>query len=341
MILKKISKRSKFIYAILLLVFIELAGTLGYMMIEGMRFLDALYMTVITIATVGFNEVHPLSDSGKLFTILLIITSMGVFVYAVSLITTLIVEGEFRNYFKDFRANSEIKKMKNHVIVCGYGRNGKQAVHELVAHKQQYVIIEEKHDVIAEASNSGNKYFIEGDATQDEVLLKAGIKNAKALICTLPIDADNLYVVLSARALNSELNIISRATYDSSEAKLLIAGANNIVMPDKVGGSHMATMVIKPDVVAFMQHISVSETTNANLEEIICDSIHPGLSEKSINDLNIRSLSGANIIGFKSVTGEFVVNPSPDTLVSRGSKLFVLGTFEQISKMKDLFIKGS
>lgn len=339
--MKKVLKKSKVIYAVLLLILIELIGTLGYMFIEQMSFLDSLYMTVITIATVGFNEIHPLSASGKIFTILLIITSMGIFLYAVSIITTSIVDGEFREYFKDYRANSEIKKMENHVIVCGYGRNGKQAVQELIAHHQQYVIIEEKHDVIAEASESGNKYFIEGDATHDEVLLKAGIANAKAMICTLPIDADNLYVVLSARALNPKLKIISRATNDSSEAKLIIAGANSIVMPDKVGGSHMATLVIKPDVVEFLQHISVYETANANLEEITCEDIHPDLSEKSINDLNIRSLSGANIVGFKSIEGEYVVNPPPETIVSKGSKLFVLGTPGQITKMKDIFKKGA
>lgn len=310
------------------------------MVIENMRFLDSLYMTVITIATVGFNEIHPLSDIGKLFTIFLIITSMGVFVYAISIITTSIVDGEFKEYFKDYRVNSEIRKMENHVIVCGYGRNGKQAVQELIAHKKQYVVIEEKHDVIADAASTGNKYFIEGDATHDEVLLKAGIKNAKALICTFPFDADNLYVVLSARALNPKLSIISRATNDSSEAKLLIAGANSVVMPDKVGGSHMATLVLKPDVVEFLQNISVYETANANLEEITCEHIHESLSNKPIKELNIRGLSGANIIGYKNTDGNFFVNPSPDTIVTKGSKLFVLGTPDQIQQMKELFRKG-
>ncbi len=324
----------------MLLAIVGITGTVGYMLIEDMSVLNSLYMTVITIATVGFKEIHPLSDAGKIFTIFLILTSMGTFLYAVSVITTSIVEGEFRNYFMDFRANSEIKKMKNHVIVCGYGRNGKQAAQDLHAHKHPYVVIEQKREIIAEASAEGNKYFIEGDATLDEVLVRAGIHEAKALICTLPIDADNLYIVLSAKALNQNLNIITRAASDSSEPKLRIAGANNIVMPDKVGGSHMASLVINPDVIEFMEHISIYETANANLEEIICNSIHPDLVEKSINELNIRGFSGANIIGFKSPSGEYIVNPSPDTVVSKGSKLFVLGTPEQIFKMKEIFKKG-
>lgn len=338
--MKNIPRKSKIIYSLLSLVFIELTGTLGFMLIEGMRLLDALYMTVITIATVGFNEIHPLSDGGKIFTIFLIISSMGVFVYAISLITTSIIDGEFREYFKDYRVNSEIRKMENHVIVCGYGRNGKQAVQELIAHKQQYVVIEEKRDVINDAASSGNKYFIEGDATQDEVLLRSGIKSAKALICTFPFDADNLYVVLSARSLNPNLKIISRATNDSSEGKLLIAGANSVVMPDKVGGSHMATLVLKPDVVEFLKHISVYETINANLEEITCEHIHSSLSNKPIKDINIHNLSGANIIGYKSTNGEFFVNPSPDVVLSKGSKFFVLGTAEQIQQMKNIFKNG-
>jgi len=311
-------------------------GTIGFKIIEEYNFLDSLYMTIITIATVGFKEIHPLTDGGKIFTILLILTSMGTFVYSISLITTSIVDGEFRRYFKDFRANSEIKKMENHVIVCGYGRNGKMAASELITHNKSFVVIEQTHSVINESENNSKIFFIEGDATEDDVLIKAGVKTAKALITSLPLDADNLFVVLSAKALNPKLKIISRASSESSEKKLKMAGADNIVLPEHVGGAHMAALVMKPDVVELLRHISVYETTTVNLEEIFCCDMHENFRNKTLAELDIRNKTGANIIGFKTSKGEFIINPLPETKMIPDAKLFVLGTPEQIHNMKNL-----
>lgn len=332
----RFSRLSKVRYALLLLFLIEIIGTAGYLLIEKYSLLDSLYMTVITVATVGFQELQPLSDTGKVFTMFLIITSMGTFLYAISVITTSIVDGEFRSYFKDFRVNSEIRKMENHVIVCGYGRNGKTAVTELTSHNQPYVVIEQNRTVITEAEENGKILFIEGDATRDEVLLKAGIKSAKSVITTLPIDADNLFVVLSAKALNQELKIISRATSDSSERKLKIAGADNVVLPEKVGGAHMAALVLKPDVVELLRHISVYETATVNLEEIYCRDMPEKFRNKTLAEIDIRNKTGANIIGFKTKQGKYIINPLPETQLIEDAKLFVLGTPEQIRKMKDL-----
>ncbi len=305
------------------------------MSIENCSFIDALYMTVITVSTVGFKEVHDLSGPGKIFTIFLIISSLGTFAYAVSIITTKFVEGQFSFYIKGYINKSAIKNMKNHVIICGYGRNGKQTVKELIALKLHFLIIEKDHELIINNSDK-NLNFIEGDATDDEVLKKAGIKNAKALISTLPDDADNLFVVLTAHSLNKDLTIISRAKNDSSDKKLRIAGADNIVMPEKIGGAHMAKLVARPDIVEFLEHLSVHSDAPTNLEEIVCSNLPRNLINHSISEIGIRAKSGANIVGFKTPKEEFILNPSPETIIMPDSKLFVLGTPEQIKSMKNI-----
>lgn len=225
--------------------------------------------------------------------------------------------------------------MKNHVIVCGYGRNGQQAVAELVASNCPMVIIDHNHAII-EKNQNDSLIFIEGDATENEVLLKAGVKNARALITTFPADADNLFVVLTARSLNPGLTIVSRATNDSSCKKLRSSGVNNVVMPEKVGGSHMVSLVLKPDIIEFIERLSVQGDSPTNLEEIICSNLPETYKNKTISELEIRAKSGANIVGFKTPQGEFIVNPNPDTKIISDAKIFVLGTPHQISRMKEI-----
>jgi voltage-gated potassium channel len=325
------------IYIPLLLLFlIVLIGVVGFMLIEHYNLLDAFYMTIITVATVGFNEVHPLSEAGRVFTSFLIITSFGTFAYAVSSITKYIVDGEFNLYFKNLQVNQAIEKLDNHVIICGYGRNGRQAAHVLKNHNQRFVVIESKKTVVNTLTHKFKDLIVEGDATQDEVLEKAGIGRARALITTLPEDADNLFIVLSARSLNAKLFIISRASDDNSDKKLKTAGANNVIMPDRVGGAHMASLVLKPDVMEFLDFITGQGTDNIKLEEITFDNLREEFRNKSMRDLEIRNKSGANIIGFKTANGEYIVNPSPDTKMIHDAKLFVLGTTEQIHKLKEL-----
>ena len=319
-----------------LLFVITLIGMSGYVFIEHYTLIDAFYMTIITVATVGFGVVHPLSDAGKIFTAFLIMTSFGIFAYSISLITRYIVDGEFQHFFKSYRMNNTIEKIENHVIICGYGRNGKQAAHVLKQHNQRFVVIEQKHEVVSSITHRFSHLLIEGNATDDEVLQKAGIARAKALITTLPTDADNLFIVLSARSLNANLTIISRASDDNSDKKLKTAGANNVIMPDKVGGAHMASLVLKPDVVEFIDYITAQGENNINLEEFTFTDLREELRNKTIADIDVRSKSGANIIGFKTDGGEFIVNPSPDTKIIPNAKLFVLGTNEQIKKLKEL-----
>lgn len=311
-------------------------GIGGFIVIEGYNFLDAFYMTIITVATVGFQEVHPLSGSGRLFTAFLIITSFGTFAYAVTSISKYIIDGEFNLYFKNLKLVTAIDKLDNHVIICGFGRNGRQAAHVLKKHDKRFVVIEQKKDIVTSINHKYSELVLEGDATLDEVLLKAGIKKAKALITTLPIDADNVFIVLSARALNANLTIISRASEDNSDTKLKIAGANNVIMPDKLGGAHMASLVMKPDVMEFVDFITGQGGDNIRLEEITFETLSPQFQNKTIKDLEIRNRSGANIIGFKKAGGEYVINPSADTQIIPNAKLFVLGTTEQIQKLKEM-----
>jgi voltage-gated potassium channel len=329
----------KLLTAILLFLLVLTFGVVGYSVIEGFRFLDALYMTVITVGTVGFKEVHELSDGGKIFTIILIITSIGIVTYTLSVVAAHFIEGNLRSVFRELKKKSGIKKMENHIIICGYGRNGRQAVAELKAHRRPFVVIDNKHDVVI-ANDDNTILIIEGDSTEDDVLLRAGVKTAKALITTLPNDADNLFVVLSARSLNPKLITVSRAADDSAERKLYKAGVNNVVMPERVGGAHMVSLVVNPDVVDFLDYISVHGKDETNLVEITCNCLSEKFRNKSIRELEIRIKTGANIIGFKTPDGEYTINPVPDTVLMPDSKLFVLGTPEQIRMMKEILLKG-
>lgn len=311
-------------------------GIVGFMLIEDYNFLDAAYMTIITITTVGFQEVQPLSDSGKIFTAFLIITSFGTFAYAITAITKYVADGEINHYYKFFKVNNAISKLNNHVVICGYGRNGKQAAMVLQSNNRQFVIIE-KSDTLVEQVKEHGFLCIQGDCTQDEILMKTGISNASALITTLPVDADNLFVVLTARSINPKLTIISRASNDHSDKKLKIAGANNVIMPDKIGGAHMASLVIKPDVIEFLDYITGQGGPNINLEEIVFSELPERLRNHTIKDLEVHNKSGANIIGFKTPEGEYIVNPPADTKIIPGAKFFVLGTPEQVLKLRELF----
>ena len=326
----------RFVVPVGILLALVVVGTIGYIIIDGYSLFDAFYMTIITVATVGYGEVAPLSTAGKLFTVFLIITSFGTFAYAVSSITRFVMDGEFNQLYKNKKLNAAIEKLTGHVIICGFGRNGRQAAHVLKKHNRRFVVVENSAVVTETITHKFSDLVINGDSTKDETLIKAGILRAKALITTLPIDADNLFIVLTAKHLNPDLIIISRASDDNSDTKLKIAGATNVIMPDRVGGAHMASLVMKPDVMEFIDFITAEGGDNINLEEIDFNTLSDGLHNKTLKDLEIRNKSGANIIGFKTAMGEYIVNPSADTKIIPQSKIFVLGTPEQIRKLKDI-----
>ena len=286
-------------------------------------------MTVITISTVGFREVHDLSPGGMIFTSFLIISSIGTVAYSISALTTYFVDGEYRNTFKAARLKKEIGKLKNHVIVCGYGRVGEMAVSELNDHDTTVVIIE-NDESRCDLLRQNGVLVIKGDATRDENLEKAGITTAKSLISTLPVDSENLYVILSAREKNSDMLLISRASQMNSVHKLRVAGADNVIMPDKVGGAHMASLVAMPDVVEFLDHISIQGSDSINLEEICMEQLPKNMKKSKLGEIIEHNRVGVNVVGLKRSNGEYEINPGAETELDGACKLFVLGTTEQI-----------
>ena len=329
-------------YSAFALFLIIIIGILGYWWLEDFSLVEAYYMTMITISTVGFEEVRPLSPSGMLFTAFLIIISFGIFAYFITNATRFVLDGEFRNFLKERKMEKELKNLKNHVIVCGFGRNGKQAVMNLLMHNEKVLVIENTEGVVEdemakELWKNRNFIHITGNAVHEEILLKSKIQTAKALITTLPNDADNLFIVLTAREFNKKLIIISRASEDHSDIKLKRAGATNVIMPDRVGGTRMAKLVSQPGVVEFFDALLLHTGVDVNIEEISCMSMNVDVEKKSIRELNIRAKSGASLIGLRTADNEFIFNPSPDIRLNSKDKLIVMGTPEQVQKLLDIF----
>ena len=327
---------SKINKTLFLVVTILSIGTIGYMMLSQYSFVDALYMTVITVTTVGFGELRPFSPEEKVFTIFLILTSITVFGYAVSAFSEYLVSGRLFEHFKQRKVEKQIANLKGHTIVCGYGRNGRQAILKLKNYNKKFVVVEEKKER-TEALDAQGILNINGDATIDETLLRAGIKNASNLITALPSDANNLFVVLTASQLNKKCKVISRASNESSYSKLKIAGASNVIMPDKLGGDHMASLVVTPDVIEFVDRLTIEGETTANLEEIAVDDLPKMYINETILDLDLRKETGCTVIGFIKPNQDYIINPEADCVLIEGSRLIVLGRPEQIIKLRQLF----
>ena len=300
---------------------IILTGIVGYMVIENASFVDSLFMTTISITTVGYGEVVPLSEPGKWFTIFLLITSWGTFAFAITRITQFVVSGEINKYFKTRKLMKDIARLDKHVILCGYGRNGHQAAQVLKAHDIPFIVIEKDEQLILKKIAEGDDILhLEGDGTDDDLLRLAGVERARALITTLPLDAENVFIVLSARSLNPDIQIISRASEATSVPKLKKAGANNVIMPDRIGGSHMATLVSKPDVVEFIDFLSGEQGQSIHMESVAYDDLPEDLKGKTLRDVMNWNKTGVNCIGIKDPLGKFLINPPDDTAVIKGMK---------------------
>lgn len=325
------SRTFRIAIALVFLVFV--IGLLGFHFIEGYGFIDSLYMTVLSVSTVGFEVIRPLSPQGKLFVSFLIIFSLGNFAFVGSSIVRFFLDGEFVKKLKTSRVSKRIEKLTDHVIICGYGRNGEQAALELTDHNHPFVIIERRENVITRIQEDPNLLFIQGDATNEEVLRTAGIDHARALIATTPNDADNMFVVLTARSMNPELTIISRASEIGSDVKLRRAGATNVIMPERMGGQRMARLVTQPDVVEFMEYILLQRNRDISIHEVNCRimaSLHRG---KTIGDLSLGKVTGTTIIGLKNGEGKYIFNPGSDYILGVHDQLFVLGSPEQVRNL--------
>jgi voltage-gated potassium channel len=231
----------------------------------------------------------------------------------------------------------ETRKMNNHVIICGFGRVGMQVATDIVSHKDEFIILERNEEVIDQYSVNDDFMFLKGNSTNDDILEKAGIRNARAIITCLPKDADNIYVVLAAREYNKNILIVSRASQNSAVSKLKMAGANNVIMPDSIGGSHMASLIANPDVMEFLDIIRVQGNRGANMESIAFEEFPTEFQNKTIGELESREITGVTIIGFKGEQGDYVINPPIETKLVQGSKIFVLGDATQIKKLVEYF----
>ncbi|MGB0175670.1 MAG: potassium channel family protein [Owenweeksia sp.] len=324
--------RKLYVTALILFILITV-GVVGFIVIEGYNLSEAIYMTILTLSTVGFNEVHPLSAAGRAFTSILIISSFGTFAYGISVISRSILTGELGQYLKQYRLEKNIENINDHTIICGYGRNGRRAAKKLKAYGQKFVVIENNENIIDQYLRDQNVLYLRGDATVDEVLEAAGARTARCILATLSKDADNLYVVVTVRSINPDVRIISRASSESAERKLKTAGAHAVVMPEGVGGAHMATLVVSPHIVEFLDFISIEGSSRINLEEIEVSQLTDGVEGVKIKDLQLRQKTGCSIIGLRTPEGEYRINPGGDLSLTHNSKLFVLGNPEEIKTL--------
>jgi voltage-gated potassium channel len=298
--------------------------------------IDAMYMTVITITTVGFGEVQPLDPETKIFTIFLILTSVIIVGYALTIITEYIISKNVISELKHKKMQKKIDALSNHIIICGFGRNGAQSAKKLRAHNRPFVVIESNKELIDKHENEGF-LFVWGNANDDEVLKAAGIERAECLISALPDDSDNVFVVLSARQMNQSMRIISRASLESSYSKLKFAGANNVILPDKIGGNHMASLVVVPDLLEFIHNLSIVGNSNINIEEIPVEKLYNTSDIKTIKDLELRKITGCNVIGYKDELGNYTINPEANQKLVPNSKVIVLGRPEQIQNLNSTY----
>ncbi|MGB0838416.1 MAG: potassium channel family protein [Flavobacteriaceae bacterium] len=320
----------------LIFLFVLLFGVAGFMFLVDYELVDAFYMTVITMSTVGFREVVALDTTGKIFTIFLIIFSVGAYAYLVAAVANYIANDRSFDELKKRNSLRKIKKLKGHTVVCGFGRNGRQAAMKLVNYNQTCVVIERDEDLKEEIESLGYLMIV-GDPTDDGVLEEANLEQASSLITSLPSDADNLFVVLSAKQLNSSLRIVSRASQETSVKKLKIAGADNVIMPDRIGGDHMASLLVTPDLVEFVSRISIEGDHTANLEEINVNDLPDTFIGKTIKELDMRQRSGCNVIGYIDGNENYVINPEPSQTLTANGRLIVLGNTKQIAELKSIF----
>ena len=326
-------QKKRLIYPIIAIFFVISYGTAGYVFFEGWNFLDSLYMTIITLTTVGYEEVHKLSEAGRMFSIVLMLSGVGTMFYVLTVAGRVIIEGEIRDILGRRKLTKKIENLKNHYIICGYGRMGKIVCREMVHSGSPFIVIEGNVDVLA-AMDKG-MLSLQGDATQDNILKDAGIERALGLISVLSTDADNLYVVLSARGLNPKLRIVVRASEEGVEQKLLRAGADKVISPYHLGGLRIAHTVIKPAVVDFIEFATKSGNLELQMEEIkVKGSSH--IVDRSLDECGLRKEMGIIIVAIKRKTGEMEFNPTSTSVIKQGDTLVAMGETKQLEALEAL-----
>ena len=317
--------------AVGLLALVLLGGVIGYVLIEGARPFDALYMTVITVGTVGFAEVIPLSDAGRAFTMALIFAGFGALIFALGTFIDFLVEGHLKGFLEGRRMATDIDRLQGHHIVAGTGRVGSVVARILAEENVPFVVVDNCIDCIDEA-RANSWLAVHGDATDEETLRAAGIERAHRLITALDTDADNLFVTVTAHAMNPDLFIVARSSHESSESKLRNAGANRVMTPNVLGGRRMATMALHPVVSDYLDLVTHGDSVEYRLQEV---EIGAGctFAGKDIRNSRVRDLTGVYILAVHSVVGGLNTNPVPETVMNVGDKLVVLGTTAQLNAL--------
>ena len=322
---------SKFIISIILLLVIISLGTAGYHLIEGMAYFDSFYMTMITISTVGFSEVKPLSTPGRLFTIFIIVSGISVLTYTLGQAVRVFVEGELRQILGRRKLEKQISKLREHYIICGFGRIGSTIAKELAAEHIPFIIIEQAPERI-EQIETLRYYYLNLDATADTTLIKAGLYTAKGLVTAVSSDADNVFIALSAKGLRPEIFILARASDTKNEDKLLRAGASRVVCPYQIGGRRMAEILQRPTVVDFIDNTMMHSELDLKMEEAIISPRSP-LIGKTLITSNIRQDFGVIIVAIKKVTNEMIYNPLPAEILEAGDVMVVIGKKDGLRRM--------
>ena len=331
--------QGKIIIALGLLIGLLVTGTVGYLLLENdnpirrWRVLDAIYMTVITLTTVGYDNME-MSDAGRIFTLFLLIGGFGVFTYSVTIATAFLIEGQLQSFFRQQKMIRTVDKLSNHYIICGLGDTGVHVLDEMLKAEVDFVGIEFEEERLVHLSDTRDFPYLQGDATDDELLIRAGITRAQGLVTCLSRDQDNLFVVISARKLNPHLKIASKAVEDNSPGKLVTAGADEVVLPDHIGGLRLAASILYPHLVEFLENIT-QDNQGVHFAECVVQQNSP-LDGISLKSANIQEQTGLVILAIRDTEGAFLYNPPEDKRVGVGDGLLVIANQRQLQTLRRL-----
>ncbi len=322
------------IIVVLLAVFLVAGGTVGYMIIEEWPILDSVYMTMITLSTIGYGEVNPVSQPGRIFTLILIVLGVGFFLYVIGNVVQFLVEGRIRLVLGRHKLDKQISQLNNHYIVCGYGRMGRAFCRYLIQKGLKFVVIEKNEDRIP-VMNTDHILYVTGEATIEENLLKAGIRRASNLIATLGTDADNVFLVLLAKGLKPDLYVVARASQNASKKPLDTAGADVVVSPFDIGARRMAHAILRPNVIRFLEFAFADEDTDIHIEELTV-AASSKLVDVTLQDSGIRHKYNLLILSIIKKDGDMVFNPSADTIIGDGQKIIAVGSIDSLRRLEEV-----
>ena len=329
----------KILFALVMLIGLLVTGTVGYLVLEkdnpqhGWQLLDAVYMTVITLTTAGHDDLE-MSDRGRIFTILLLAVGIVVFTYSVTIATAFLIEGQLQSFFRQQKMSRTVDKLSDHYIICGLGDTGVHVLDEMLKAEVDFVGIEFEEERLIHLTDTRNFPYLHGDATDDELLIRAGIARARGLVTCLSRDQDNLFVVISARKLNPHLRIASKAVEDNSPGKLIIAGADEVVLPDHIGGLRLASGILQPQLVGFLDNITQNQD-GAQFTESVIQKDAP-LDRISLKAASIRDQTGLVVIAIRDNDGTFLYNPPGDKKMVAGEALLVIANRKQLQTLHKL-----